>query len=219
MFTGIVEEVGRVREAVRRENGVRLVFEAERVLASLDHGDSVAVAGVCQTVVERDAGTFAVDAIATTLSRTTLGRLRPGDRVNLERALGLGQPLGGHLVQGHVDGEGEVVAIEREGEHVLLDVRMPEEVADVTVLHGSVAIDGVSLTVNRLLPGDVAQVALIPYTWQHTTLSELALGDPVNLEGDMIGRFVVHYLQRRGESGGGAGERGRASAAGGGNAV
>jgi riboflavin synthase len=138
-----------------------------------------------------------VAAIGTTLSRTTLGGLEPGRRVNLELALALGERLGGHLVQGHVDGTGRVEAIEHRDEYVLLDVSLPPEVEEVTVLHGSITIDGVSLTVNALPAPGRAQVALIPYTWEHTNLNRLAEGDAVNLEGDMLGRFVVHHLKAR----------------------
>ncbi|MBX6363752.1 MAG: riboflavin synthase [Gemmatimonadetes bacterium] len=201
MFTGIVEEVGRVRSAEPTTDGLRLELACERLLDGLALGDSIALDGVCQTVVALTPGGFVVEAIATTLSRTTLGGFAPGRRVNLERSLALGARLGGHLVQGHVDGIGEVVRIERAGEHVLLDVRIPAVVAEVTVLHGSVALNGVSLTVNRLPAPDVLQVALIPYTWEHTNLADLVPGSPVNLEGDMIGRFVVHYLKRRGTGG------------------
>jgi riboflavin synthase len=133
-----------------------------------------------------------------TLGRTTFGTLRPGQPVNLERALALGARLGGHLEQGHVDGVGTVEKITRVGEHVLVDIAVPEAVADVTVLHGSITVVGVSLTVNEIPTDGVLQVALIPHTWSHTNLSELAEGDPVNLEGDMFGKFVVDYLKRRG---------------------
>jgi riboflavin synthase len=195
MFSGIVESVGRIRETRPVDNGRRFRIEAP-FAGELGDGDSVAVEGVCLTVTGRGDGWFEVEAIATTLSRTTLGRLTEGSGVNLERALALGDRLGGHLVQGHVDGVGEVVAVTRDGEHVLLDVRLPDVVSEVTVLHGSIAMSGVSLTVNAMPAPSVAQVALIPYTWDHTTLSALQVGDGVNLEGDMLGRFVVHYLQR-----------------------
>jgi riboflavin synthase len=195
MFSGIVEGVGRIRETRPVDNGRRFRIEAPFV-GELGDGDSVAVEGVCLTVTGRGDGWFEVEAIATTLSRTTLGRLKEGSGVNLERALALGDRLGGHLVQGHVDGVGEVVAVTRDGEHVLLDVRLPDVVSEVTVLHGSIAMSGVSLTVNAMPAPSVAQVALIPYTWDHTTLSALQVGHGVNLEGDMLGRFVVHYLQR-----------------------
>lgn len=198
MFTGIVEEVGRIRAVEPVGNGRRISVASARVRPVLALGDSVALDGVCQTVVELDDEGFSVVAIETTLSRTTLGSFRAGQGVNLEGALALGARLGGHLVQGHVDGVGEVLSVVEQGEHHLLDIRLPEGVAEVTVLHGSITVNGVSLTVNALPAPDVAQVALIPYTWAETTLSQLEMGDPVNLEGDLIGKFVVQYLSRRG---------------------
>lgn len=204
MFTGIVEEVGRILEVDLLENGRRIRVAAGRVREGLALGDSVAMAGVCQTAVALDDAGFSVVAIGTTLSRTTLGDLVPGREINLERALPLGGRLGGHMVQGHVDGVGEVLAVREEGEHHLIDIRLPEVVAEVTVLHGSLAIDGVSMTVNALPAADVAQIAVIPFTWAHTTLSSLAPGSRVNLEGDLIGKFVVNYLKRTGRTGVGA---------------
>jgi riboflavin synthase len=201
MFTGIVEELGRVGAVSALETGRRLTIEAEHAPGELNAGDSIAIDGVCTTVVSLVPGGFTVEAIGTTLSRTTLGEYEVGRRVNLERPLRLGDRLGGHLVQGHVDAVGRVRAVRREGEHVLLDVTMPPEVADLTVIHGSIAIDGVSLTVNRLLPDDVVQVALIPYTWEHTALADLEPGDGVNLEADMLGKFVAQ-LVKRGAAGG-----------------
>jgi riboflavin synthase len=201
MFTGIVEEVGTVRAAEPMDGGRRITVAAVRVLDGLMPGDSIAVNGVCQTVVSLTGEAFDVEAIGTTLSRTTLGEFDTGRRVNLERPLALGDRLGGHLVQGHVDAVGLVSAIERRGEHVLLDVAVPDVIADVAVLHGSIAIDGVSLTINALTADDTVQVALIPHTWNHTTLSTLEIGDGVNVEGDMIGRFVTHWLKRRGGDG------------------
>jgi riboflavin synthase len=206
MFTGIVEETGTVVRVDRADEFATLRIECARVLEGMRIGDSISVDGVCQTVVGADGRGFEVQAIATTLSRTTLGSLEPGARVNLERALTLGARLGGHLVQGHVDGVGTVRAVRKESEHVLVDVTLPEVVAEVTVLHGSIAIQGVSLTVNALPSPDVAQVALIPHTWENTSLQGLAPGRRVNLEGDMLGRFVVHYLKRQGRGGVGGGE-------------
>lgn len=198
MFTGIVTAVG---EVVRVES----LAQARRIhigtppgyTDDVREGDSVAVNGVCQTVVARDDVSLTVEAIGTTLSRTTMGELEPGRRVNLELALAFGERLGGHLVQGHVDATGRVVAIDRQDEYVLLDVSLPELVREVTVLHGSITIDGVSLTVNALPAPDRAQVALIPYTWDNTNLNGLEAGAAVNLEGDMLGRFVVHHLKVR----------------------
>ena len=202
MFTGIVECTGTVQSVSPLEGGRRIaVLTPPECLAALEIGSSIAIDGVCTTVVGLDAGAFHIEAIATTLSRTTFGKFVPGRRVNLERPLALGGSLGGHLVQGHVDAVGIVQAVTRPGEHVLLDVSMPPEVAEVTVLHGSIALDGVSLTVNALPDRDVFQVALIPHTWEVTNLSRLRPGDGVNLEGDMIGRFVVHYLKRTAVSG------------------
>lgn len=197
MFTGIIEEVGNVIGVERRDGGVRLAFSASTVLAGLEAGDSIAVDGVCQTVAERTENGFEADAIATTLSRTTLGALRPGDAVNLERALAAGDRFGGHIVQGHVDAVATVRAVVPKPGHVLLDMTVPDDVADVTVLHGSIAINGVSLTVNALPEPGVVQVALIPYTYAHTTLSRLRAGDRANIEADLFGKFVMHYMKRR----------------------
>lgn len=205
MFTGIVEEVGRVERVEPLANGRALRIAAARVVQDMRVGDSISVDGVCLTAVRHDAGGFEIEAIGTTLGRTTIGGLAVGAHVNLERALALGERLGGHLVQGHVDGLGVVRAIGREGDHVLLDVTLPDEVAAVTILHGSIAIQGVSLTVNALPAAGVAQVALIPHTWEHTSLRHLQVGDRVNLEGDMLGKFVAHLLAHR-SAGGGHGE-------------
>ena len=200
MFTGIVTAVGVVRSVERLVQARRLhIGTPAGYLDDVAEGDSIAVDGVCQTVVAHSADSFTVEAIGTTLSRTTLGDMEPGRRVNLELALSLGERLGGHLVQGHVDGTGRVLAIDRQNEYVLLDVSLPEDVAEVTVPHGSITIDGVSLTVNALTGPRRAQVALIPYTWDNTNLSRLEMGAAVNLEGDMLGRFVVHHLKVRGE--------------------
>lgn len=201
VFTGIIEEVGNVAGVEQRDARLRLAFSAAKVLAGLEVGDSIAVDGVCQTVTERTRDGFAVDTIATTLCRTTLGELRPGDPVNLERALAVGDRLGGHLVQGHVDAVATVRAVVPRAGDVLLDVAVPEEVAEVTVLHGSIAINGVSLTVNALPEPDVVQVALIPYTYEHTALSRLRAGDRANVEADLFGKFAVHYMRRRAAEG------------------
>jgi riboflavin synthase len=194
MFTGIVEEVGVVRAVRPLGHGVELDIQAETVLAGLALGDSIAIDGVCQTVVAAGADHFTVQAIATTLERTTFGGFDSGRRVNLERALALGQRLGGHMVQGHVDAVGSVTAIEPRGELVLIDVVVPPEIAAVTILHGSITINGISLTVNSLPAPGVVQVSIIPYTWGHTNLSDLAVGDGVNLEGDLIGKYVRQLL-------------------------
>ena len=201
MFTGLVEEVGRIRQPRALENGRAFRVEASLVLQGLEPGDSVAVDGVCLTVTDLHADGFEVQAVATTLARTTLGALNEGRRVNLERALRLGDRLGGHLVQGHVDGLGLVRSVTPQGELVLIDIDLPEEVAATTVLHGSITINGVSLTVNGMpRPGSV-ELSIVPFTWSHTALDELRADDAVNVEGDLIGRYVRQLLGRPGEAG------------------
>jgi len=197
MFTGLVEAVGRVAALQTTERGLRITIEAPAVAGSAAIGDSIATDGVCLTVVAKNERAFSVEAIGTTLSRTTVSEWTVGRAVNLEQALAAGDRLGGHFVQGHVDGFGTVTNVERAGEHVLLEVEAPEEVMEVTVLHGSITIDGVSLTVNALPSDNALEVALIPHTWENTNLQRLQVGDRVNLEGDMLGRFVIGYLRRQ----------------------
>lgn len=199
MFTGIVTEVGRV-SAVERATD-RLAFTIEAPYADLDKGDSIAVSGACLTVVDCDDGWFKVEAIVTTRGRTWFGDLAVGDEVNLERALRVGDRLGGHFVQGHVDGVGTVRRLERKDDALLVDIAVPEDIWELTIPHGSIAIDGVSLTVNETPERRVVQVALIPYTLEHTTLGGLAVGDPVHLEGDMLGKYVRQLLTERGRGG------------------
>jgi len=189
MFTGLVTDVGRVRRAGATVDGGReLVIETR--YRGLMVGESVAVDGACLTVVGKGAGWFAVHVVATTLGRTNFGRRRAGSRVNLERALRLGDRLGGHLVQGHVDGVGRVVRRATEGDALLLDLAVPKDVARVSIPLGSVTVDGVSLTVNRVVRRGIIQVSLIPHTRASTTLGDLAVGARVHLEGDLIGKYL-----------------------------
>ena len=196
MFTGIIEEVGTLRLSEPLEGGRSLEIGAERVLSELAIGDSIAVNGACHTVTAVLADGFTIQSVATTLQRTAFGSYAVGRRLNLERAMILGDRLHGHLVQGHVDGVGEVLRIERRGEHVLIDFTLPAEVEDVTLLHGSITLDGISLTVNALPAPNQAQVSIIPHTWEVTGLSDLQVGSPINLEGDMIGKYVRHLMDR-----------------------
>mgnify|MGYP001603788854 CR=1 FL=1 len=197
MFTGIVTARGRVAQVSRANGRLRLAIEAP--YPDLAPGESVAVNGACLTVAERQPGRFTVDVIVTTRGRTRLADLREGDVVNLERALALGDRLGGHLVQGHVDGVGEVVVVREEADALILDLRIPDDVADVTILHGSITVDGVSLTVSALPGPSRVEVALVPYTRQHTTLGELKAGDRVHVEGDMIGKYVQQLMRVSGK--------------------
>jgi riboflavin synthase len=197
MFTGIVTAVGRVRETRPDGGGVDLVIDAP--YRDLSLGESVAVDGACLTVKDTGPGWFGVHVVTTSVERTSLGRYAVGRRVNLERALRVGDRLGGHLVQGHVDGTGEVLRVANEADARLLDIRVPAEVARISIPLGSVTVDGVSLTVNATPAPDVIQVSLIPFTLQETTLGERVPGDAVHLEGDTIGKYVRALLKERDE--------------------
>jgi riboflavin synthase len=194
MFSGIVEEVGTMR-ATREMDGAReLEIEAKVVLEDLQPGSSVSLDGACHTVVDVLAGGFTVNSVGTTLSRTVAADYTEGSPVNLERAVAMGTRLDGHLVQGHVDAVGDLIGIEDQGEYRLLDFRIPSDVASGTILHGSITLNGVGLTVNAISDDDVCQVAVIPYTWEHTNLSRLEAGARVNVEGDLIGKYVRRLL-------------------------
>ena len=188
MFTGLVDDVGVVERVERTEAGRELRIASRYV--GLTTGESIAVNGACLTVREPGEGWFTVAAIVTTLDRTTIGSWEAGRRVNLERAMRLGDRLGGHLVQGHVDAVAHVESVHRRDDAMLVDVRLPDELEPLMVPHGSVAIDGVSLTVNALPAPGILQLSLIEFTWTHTTLGALRAGDGVHVEADMIGKYV-----------------------------
>ena len=195
MFTGIVEEVGTVEELDRRPGGVRLTVRAPKLAPLAAVGDSVAISGCCLTAVAVDGDVLRFEAVPETLARTSLGALAAGDVVNLEDALRAGEPFGGHLVQGHVDGVATVVDVHPEGDGHRLTLRVPAALAPYVVEKGSVAVAGVSLTV-AAVDGDTFEVALIPHTWSATTLSRLAPGDAVNLEADVVAKYVERLLDR-----------------------
>jgi riboflavin synthase len=192
MFTGIIEAVGTVRSAEPRGGGRRLAIEAP-FAQELRIDESVAVDGACLTVVAQRDGAFEADVVEETLSKTSLARLAPGEHVNLERALRAGGRLDGHLVQGHVDATGTVVAVERLDHSHLVHVRFPARFAANLIPVGSVALDGISLTVARLAD-DVLSVAVIPHTWEHTTVARWEAGRAVNLEFDLVGKYVLRAL-------------------------
>jgi riboflavin synthase len=195
VFTGIVTAVGKVRATSREAGGLSLRIGA--TFRSLRRGESIAVDGACLTVERLGKGWFTVHVIQTSLERTLFGEYTAGRRVNLERALRAGDPLGGHLVQGHVDGIGRVEAAMRRDDAWLLDVSVPAEVARVSIPLGSIAIDGVSLTVNAVPAPGIIQVALIPVTFQQTTLGSKQPGDRVHVEGDVIGKYVEKAIGYR----------------------
>ena len=199
MFTGIVTAVGTVVSVRRAEDGLELTISCS--YQGLALGESIAVDGACLTVQEVVDGGFTSHVIQTSLERTRLGDYRVGTRVNLERALRAGDRLGGHLVQGHVDGVGKVERVDQRGDARLLDILVPPEVARVSVPLGSVTVDGVSLTVNALPAPGTIQISLIPFTLQHTTLGERQTGDAVHLEADTIGKYVQGLLERRDKEG------------------
>ncbi len=197
MFTGIVREVGRVAEIVGGDEGIRLVVVAPATSTGVEIGGSVAIDGVCLTAVESADGRISFDAVPETLRRTSLGRLQAGDDVNVEPALRAGDPLGGHLVQGHVDGVGRVQSIEPEGEGLRLVVEAPQEIVRYCVEKGSIAVEGVSLTVAELHQQGFS-VALVPHTLEATTLASLVPGREVNLEVDVLAKYVERLLPRSG---------------------
>ncbi len=195
VFTGLIREVGRVAAVDGDADGVRLTIDAPETARNARLGDSVALSGVCLTVVECGDGRLAFDAVPETLARSSLQTLEPGSRVNVEPALRAGEPLGGHYVQGHVDGVGEIRSVEPEGDGRRIWVDAPPELMRYVVEKGSVAVEGTSLTIAALDDHGFA-VALIPHTLGETTLGDLEPGDRVNLEADVLAKYVERLLAR-----------------------
>jgi riboflavin synthase len=194
MFTGIVTAVGRIDSV--SPNGGSGKGDGGRVLRirapyrGLKRGESIAVNGACLTIEKVAKGSFTVHAVKTTLGRTLIGAWQKGATVNLERAVRAADLMGGHIVQGHVDGVGTVQRIADADDAVVVDIRVPREVEETTVLHGAITVDGVSLTVNELPSAGVVQVSLVPFTREHTTLGTLKQGDRVHVEADVLGKYV-----------------------------
>ena len=194
MFTGIVSALGRIESV--SSNGGSGTGDGGRVLRirapyrGLKKGESIAVNGACLTVEKVAKGSFTVHAVRTTLGRTLIGGWQKGRAVNLERAVRAADLMGGHIVQGHVDGVGTVERVAPADDALLVDVRVPNEVEETTVLHGAITVDGVSLTVNALPRAGVVQVSLVPFTREHTTLGKLEQGDQVHVEADVLGKYV-----------------------------
>ncbi len=195
MFTGIVEEVGRVRAIQRRTGYQRTTLEAMRVMADVAVGDSISIDGACHTVVEVGRLTFSFESVSETLERTTLGRLKTGDRVNLERSLKLSDRLGGHLVAGHVDGVGRVLERRRWADNVVYCIGLTDELSPYVADKASIAVDGISLTVVSAGARDFT-VTVIPHTLEATTIGERRVGDAVNLEVDMVARYLERLTGR-----------------------
>jgi riboflavin synthase len=195
MFTGIVRERGTLVSVEDAEGGVRLGVDAPLTAGAASVGDSISVSGVCLTAVDVSDGQVAFDVVPETLGRTTLGAATAGTEVNIEPALRAGEPLGGHYVQGHVDGVGSVREVSREGEALRVTFEAPRELLRYCVVKGSVAVDGVSLTI-AALDDDAFAVALVPHTLEVTTLGTLAIGDRVNLEVDVLAKYVERLVAR-----------------------
>ncbi len=194
MFTGIIEELGKVRCIETRGENARIVIDARVVTEGTNHGDSIAVNGVCLTALDVQPDSFAADVSRETLSRSTLGNVRPGTPVNLERAVTPATRLGGHIVQGHVDARGTFSGVEDHGESWTVRIAFPQEIGRYLVFKGSVAVEGISLTIADL-KDDYFEVAIIPKTWEVTNLSHLNPGDGVNLEVDVIAKYVERLVQ------------------------
>ena len=195
MFTGIITEIGTLMEARAADGGRDLDIACS--WTDLAAGESIAVNGACLTVARLTDRGFGVHVVRTSLDRTRFADLRPGQRVNLERALRVGDRLGGHLVQGHVDGVGTVLRVATREDARLLDLQVPAGVARVSVPLGSITVDGVSLTVNAIPGPGTIQISLIPFTLEHTTLGDRRPGDHVHLEADAVGKYVQALLERR----------------------
>jgi len=195
MFTGIVEDTGKVSRIEHRGQEKKLILELPRHLTEVQLGDSININGVCLTIFQKNEQKVELDLSAETLAKTALRELKEGDHVNLERALRLTDRLGGHIVTGHVDGIGDIVEKKEERGFLQLRIRIPESVSRYVVEKGSIAIDGISLTVNEYQEGEI-RMTLIPYTIEKTTLMQKRVGDRVNLEADILGKYVEKFLDR-----------------------
>ena len=192
MFTGLVTAIGTIRQIEARSDGLQLTIECS--FPELQLGESIAVDGACLTVQSLIPGGFTAHVVRTTQERTRIGEYAPGQRVNLERALQVGERLGGHLVQGHVDGVARVQRVEERADGRVLDLAVSKDIDQVSVPLGSITVDGVSLTINAKPRPGIVQISLIPFTLQHTTLGERRVGDQVHIEADTIGKYVWSFM-------------------------
>ena len=200
MFTGIIEHLGTIESLALQNEGGRVTIHAPTLASRLAVSNSIAVNGCCLTIVSAEKDRFSADLSGETIRKTSFGAnhgaLKKGARVNLEQALTAGKEFGGHFVLGHVDGTGRVTDLQRDGESWLYRVQVPEEFAHYVVQKGSITIDGISLTVANWREG-IAEIAVVPYTYEHTNIRERKTGDAVNLEGDILGKYIERYLEKR----------------------
>ncbi len=199
MFTGIIEEIGCIVDKVTISGGMRFTIEAKKILEDLHIGDSISVEGVCQTAVELSKSAFSVEAVGETLEKTTLGDLKVNQKVNLERPLSPISRMGGHFVQGHINGTGKITQWFQRGENYFLEIAIPEILCRYTVLEGSIAVDGISLTIAHL-SGNLMGFNIIPHTVQNTSLQFKKTGDPVNIEVDMLAKYIEKLLNSKNAS-------------------
>lgn len=200
MFTGLVEEIGVVQSVLKGTKSAKIVIKAHKVLEDVKLGDSISTNGVCLTVTDFKSDTFAVDVMAETMRRSNLKNLVPGSKVNLERALRLGDRLGGHLVSGHIDGTGTILAFDKEDNAVWVTIKASPDLLKYIIHKGSIAIDGISLTV-AYVDERVFKVSIIPHTKDVTTLLHKSPGDEVNLECDMVGKYIERLIRYNNKSG------------------
>lgn len=193
MFTGLVEEIGTIQSILKGAKSARIVIKAKKVLENVKLGDSIATNGVCLTVTAFTSDSFQVDVMAETMRKSNLDNLAPGSKVNLERALMVGDRLGGHLVSGHIDGTGIIKDFQQEDNAIWVSIATPPSILKYVIYKGSIAIDGISLTV-AYVDNEIFKVSIIPHTKEETTLLGKNIGDRVNLEGDMIGKYIERFL-------------------------
>ena len=192
MFTGIIEEVGKVRQVRKISGGLELQISASQIISKLKDGDSVAIDGACQTVVNIEEALFTVQAVGETLLKTTFREYQSGRRVNLESALTLNTPLGGHMVQGHVQGLADITGWRRRGDNYFLELELPESLMRYCIAEGAIAVDGISLTIAHLQQNTIG-ISIVPYTVEKTTLIDKQVGDSVNIETDIVARYVEKF--------------------------
>jgi riboflavin synthase len=196
MFTGIIEEIGKIEKITPIAGGITLNLKAEKILEDIRVNDSVCIDGVCLTVTKSDKNSFWVDAVGATLDKSTFNRIRAGALVNLERSVRLSDRLGGHLVQGHVNGIGTISEIKKLGENYLVKILIPDELEKYLIKEGSIAINGISLTIADLNSNEIS-ISIIPHTWQNTNLKDKKVNEKVNVEIDILAKYVEKLLEKR----------------------
>jgi riboflavin synthase len=196
MFTGIIQSIGKIKRVRRSTDGISFVVAASGSIGKISPGDSISINGVCQTVEQANEEEFTFTAVGETLRKTTMAGLSSGKLVNLEAAATLDTALGGHLVQGHVDGVGTVLSFLRLGKDRVLSIKLPPEIFEQVVPKGSIAVDGISLTVMETGVGNTVKVSIVPFTLQHTIIKDYRSGTKVNIETDIIGKYILAYLAR-----------------------